>query len=393
MGKITVEQAIIASQPQGSGVFSVFTTKTLHLIRARESYELLQKKHTRNWTRLWHLPKFALAIVVVVVLAIASGTAYATYILWPKPAVHINNVQQNQFGRQEAVIDFEHCHVGKDTSYELKMGVNLPPEELTKILEARCERAQIDTWVDRTLMTHGDFTKVHVIPGGVGTITHIDEHTMTIESPNAPDLPATHTIPTDIQFIIDGSKVDRMQFKVGDPAVYVLRNTYETERGGTLLNTELVAVVKLNLPLDYYTYKQSLITERKPCYGNPDDSCRMGSAVPLYPRGAPLKQLDPDNQLFEIEGKLLTHHGAVFTIQGTSGKIYTVTAPYDVITDHNANYSATYDNIKVAVGDVLKVDYLQHTDADHTAISSRDLSDIVIVIDLLEGKDGPLYKY
>lgn len=90
----------------------------------------------------------------------------------------------------------------------------------------------------------------------------------------------------------------------------------------------------------------------------------------------------------QLHGRIKSIDGTKVTLQARgSTKTFTVDLPYDAISQYNGAGNA----LKVNVGDLMEVDYLQPPDEDHLKVKSSDL----IMFGLLEQTqvDGSVAKY
>jgi hypothetical protein len=59
--------------------------------------------------KLCHLLKFAIMLIAIIALITVSGTAYAIYVLRPKPTVHLESPATYKYGRTEVIASMQNC--------------------------------------------------------------------------------------------------------------------------------------------------------------------------------------------------------------------------------------------------------------------------------------------
>jgi hypothetical protein len=432
MKNYTLEQLLISSIPHIDGINTKFTDTVMsHVRQANRSAMTKAIRHSTAprrsgiFTRLRHLPKIALLLLAVITLLGLTGTAYAIYTLWPKPVINTSPSSKNQFGRTQIIVSFENCVNQQNSTFEIKSKSTLHPDELPKVLQARCEMSEIEKWAQDNKITSdrlsrhrfdgrrttkaGDieeWTALSSVGSKVASLTPA-ALSLTGDEYNTPKEPLTITPET--KYIVDGSAADRKDIKPGDTVMYIKwdRSQYKLRGDSTperpillseILESKVLYVIKVGLPFEYYgPIKQNQIVERKPCYGNPQDSCLDGGSVDLYEdlsvsQGYGSQVVDQSATYRHLQAVIQSHKGNVITVKSSSGRIFTLTLPWDILTAFNTSRSGRYNNVKIGVGDMLDINYIEKTNEHATSLDSRTISDVNFVIDFIR-KDDPIKKY
>jgi hypothetical protein len=155
----------------------------------------------------------------------------------------------------------------------------------------------------------------------------------------------------------------------------------------------------MELPFEYYgPTKQNQLIERMPCIGNPEDSCLDGGGVNLYEKldvhseRYSNKELMEQFQIRRLQAAIQTYNGKLLTVKTSSGRIFTLSLPSDVIATYNTEHSATYNNTKIGVGDMLDITYIELGSERKTTLDATDIQDINYVTDFMY-KSDPIKKY
>jgi len=431
--KVTTEGEIImkdsqfnallaASKPDNYKSNTIFTDAVMSSIQTSEILSSQVRKTSVNkketlFMKLRHLPKFAIVAIAIGVLALLSGTAYATYqLLWNEPKITVSEPTTSVSGRQEVNLSFAEC--GSDnlvSRYELKKKATITIEDVPNVLKAHCELDTIGTWAQNTYphdthMTNFDPTKQSKsVRLNNSFATHIkasSESSITFEGlTKYMEEDKTMTVTPDVKFIADGRYVKSSDISTTDSVMYITSQTsvitpnpgctkQNCSSSGSLESETLLAVVKLKLPFKYYDQLawQSL-TERQTCAGNPNDTCLTGfsGAIDLY-MGSPSTN-SSESSYKEIQGVITSISGASVVIKSSSGTLFTINTPTDVIAAYNTNKAARYyNNQKVVVGSSLVVRYIQKQNENSKTISPKELSSVQLQIELV-GKSDPVRNY
>lgn len=413
--KPTVEQLIIASH-SGHGKNTRFTEVVMVSIKRTAPSGALSTSRSSIWSRLRHLPKFAVIVLALLGLMIASGTAYAIYTLWPKPAVTVTTPEENQFGRSQFSVSLENCAGPNRASYEIKRGSTLQNDEIPKVLQARCERDVIEKWANDAgilddnqrggapkMYQNGEVVEYDRFSYVASMVSVFDEKTIALTGDewNSPKEPLP--IATDAKFYAAGEEVKREDIKVGDAVLFITHDKYqyklrqdpygsESRLHGELIEKVVTHVIKVELPFEYYgPTKQNQIAERQPCHGNPDDTCIQSGGVDLY-ENLNLNIRLTETMMRTVQLTIEKIEGKVITAKSSSGRIFTLTLPQDIIGHYNQFRSSSYNNVKVGVGDMLSVTYVE-SEAEHSLVlNESSIQSIHVVIDFIY-KNDPLKKY
>lgn len=414
--KPTVEQLIIASH-SGHDKNTRFTEAVMVSIKRTTPSGALSTSRSSVWNRLRHLPKFAVIVLALLGLMIASGTAYAIYTLWPKPAVTVTAPEKNQFGRSQFSVSLENCAGSNRASYEIKRGSTLQNDEIPKVLQARCERDVIKKWAGDSglieqdqragtaprMYQNGETVEFDGISHVASVISGFDEKTITLSGDewNSPKEPLP--LAADVKFYSAGEEIKREELKLGDAVLFIAHDKYqykmrqdpygsESRLHGELIEKVVTHVIRVELPFEYYgPTKQNQIAERQPCHGNPDDTCIQGGGVDLY-ENLNLNIRLTETMMRTVQLTIEKIEGKVITAKSSSGRIFTLTLPQDIIGHYNQFRSSSYNNVKVGAGDMLSVTYVEAETEHSLMLNESSIQSIHVVIDFIY-KNDPLKKY
>lgn len=431
MKNVTSEQLFIASSPATDHVMTPFIDAVMSRIQRdaplhRQFPKPLRRKKQSLLQRLRHMPAFALFAIVLLALVAVSGTAYAVIQLWPKPHVELKPAVKNQFGRSQVIASFDNCSdQPKNSTFEIKKGSTLDPKELPQVLQARCEKKEIEKWAnDNKLTSTGldrhmrgstgitkegdieDWGQVSSVASKVVSITP-SALSLTGDEYNSPKEPLVLTSAT--KFIVNGNEAKREDIKPGDAVLFIKWDKRQYKFSSTpvqaepvllgqLIESKVTYVIKVDLPFEYYgPTKQNQIIEREACYGNPDDTCINGGGVDLY------ENLNANKERSDkiVSGEIVTRHlqaviqahaGNVITVKSSSGRVFTLTLPTDILAGFNRTRSAGYGNIKIGVGDTLTIDYQEKANEHTTSLGADKITNVDFAIDFIQ-KSDPVKKY
>lgn len=375
MDKITIEQALIASQT-GSAQNNNFTERVMKSI-----------KNKRRLTLPFNIPskfaKLAMALVAICCAVLTTGATYAAYQLWLNPSVEVQSTSQNQI-----LATFTNCSTTASARYEIKSGSSLSLEEISQILQARCEISAIQSW--RNSQGANDNEQV-MESSEAYLVNSISGSKVSLQSSN---LDKDVTVTNKTQFFVNGISSGADSIQVGDAVFYVELGTYN-QGSGYPTKSDLLAIFKMDLPIEAYSVsKQNLVSERTACLGNPDDFCLADSAsIDVYPRGSEGTSLGGSSgDLYEIQGKILSVSQEGFTLQGSSGALYQIATPLNIIDEFNQKSSSDY-GVSIEVGDQLSVFYNQTSDDNHKIIQASLLSRVTLLMQTGNEKTDAMTKY
>ncbi len=340
-----------------------------------------------------HLPRIAIVAIALGSLVVVSTGAYAAYqLLWAKPEVHVIESKTSVSGRDEALLSTSGCDTANSTRYELKKGATIGVDRISAVVQAHCELQAIENWAQQS---YGDQVRPDLNGLETGSkpiretivVTSMATHLQTKQGSsytfaglNKYGWPeSTLKANNNVMYIVDGKNSTADEIKVGDPVVYVATgNISMTRDQNGSIDTDnnpdrtLVAVIKLSMPFeDYDHFAWQSLSERETCYGNPNEDCVAGGAsIDLY-MGGGNAGISGSTIMKEIQGNVVGLNGNKTSIRSSSGTVFTVTTPTDVVSDYNTNKAARYyNNQKVILGSSISVQYAEDKDAHATEISA-----------------------
>lgn len=416
---------LIAARPDMYDSRIEFTDKVMSAIQSTEILSTRMRKMNVNKKetfimKLRHLPTFVVIAIALGAVLLLGGTTYAIYkTLWKEPTVTVQKPITNQFGRTQVIASLENCgDQSAAATFEIKSGSTLDPSEIHKILQARCEMDIIRNWSGANMLgaggsrqpVEGTSTAVMTMMSPVASkIVSIDATSLALtgDEYNTPKDPLALTAET--QYIVDNqlSTVDKLM--PSDAVVYVEEITSQVvtkktptgySSGGSPISRKTTHVVKVDLPFEYYgPSKQNQIAQREACSGNPQDSCVQTASVDLYEapntvilKPDPLDKNKFTNEMRSVQGVLTEYNGSTLKIKSSSGRLFTLETPSDIVANFNDNRSSNYNNTKVEVGDLIIVSYI--VDKTYTSLSLNSSHIISINLGLsLIYKSDPIKKY
>lgn len=417
---------LVAARPDRYSVKGDFTDRVMVGIRSSEIFSghirrmNVNKKETFIM-KLRHLPKLAIIAIAVGGLVVLSGTTYAAYkLLWERPSVTIQEPTTNQFGRTQVIASFKNCtDQSAATTFEIKAGSTLDPSEIGKILQARCELEALREWSGTNKpprgpnpsmqQTEGTYSQTMRMTSPVASkVVSINETSLALigDQYNTPKDPLVMTDKT--QYIVDNHESTIDQIQPGDTVLYVFDVTYDfvTKKTATGYNTSSTAakevtithLVKVDLPFEYYgPGKQNQISKREACMGNPQDSCVQSAAIDLY-ENYPTEPILPDSNgevpfdSREIQGIVIDHNGTTLKIQSSSGRVFILTTPRDIVYDFNRDRSAEYNNVTIQKGDLLMVRYAVDKSSTSLELGPSEIRSVYVALNMIQ-KGDPIQKY
>ncbi len=247
MKHATIDQLLIASIPVGSD--HVFVERVMLSVRQGKNPFDRALRHTPDaarrtlLARIRHLPKIALIALAILATITITGTAYAAYRLWLSPQARTGSYQEND-NRKAAVIDLKNCKFyGEQATFELKRGSTLKPEEIDKVVQARCELDAISSWAGSTWRTELP-ASIMYSPSAL-TVQDISADNIALLEEGQQQ--QTFALNHETIFIQNGQPALKKAIKKGDSVLTVVRYHYADESGGTPTKSELLALVKSRL--------------------------------------------------------------------------------------------------------------------------------------------------
>lgn len=378
----TFERQLISARPDTSLVNQEFTDAVMEKIAHPEIFASqirsmnVTKKET-FMTKFKQLPRLAIIAIALGGLLLVSGTAYAAYqLFWAKPLVQLDQTGTSPSGREEVRLSLKQCGNVSTQQYELKRDATITADRIPAVVQAQCEIRAIEAWAQETYgepytVPPQDVESYEQLSVFVSMPTRLEskqQDLLTFAALSKYSTAREVFTPTDtVRYINNGQESELSSINQGDPVVYVMKTKMTLTKvgegrfsGGGMPDKELVAVVKLSMPFeDYDQFAWQSIAEREICYGNPNENCVAGGAsIDLYMGGgAPAAE---GAMMKEIQGVVTAIDGKTVSLQGSSGAIYRVTAPTDVIGDYNMNKAAQhYNNQKVVIGSSISAQYYE----------------------------------
>lgn len=398
MNDLEFDALLMAARPSYSRANTDFTDTVMRNIHQPDILSSVVRKISVNKKetlimKLKHLPRIAIVAIALGALVVVSSGAYAAYqLFWAKPAVHVLENKTSVSGREEVVLSTEGCDTMKAKRYELKKGATIGADRVSAVVQAQCELQAIQNWAQQTYADaklpnldtlQPNDTPVKETTVSVSMATHLQSKqsdSLTFASIDKYGFPQT-TLRTDknVKYIVNGKNASLDDIKEGDAVAYVFtRVHFMTRNQNGSIDTDntpnqvLVAVVKLSMPFDDYDqFAWQSLSEREACYGNPNEDCVTGGAsIDLYIGGSSTKVSDT-TLMKEIQGTVVALKGNETLIKSSSGAVYTVTTPTDVISNYNTTKAAQYyNNQKVELGSSIIVKYVEEATAHATDISA-----------------------
>lgn len=417
-----LDRKIIAARPDGYRSSTHFTDAVMAKVRSGEilSSSVRKMNVTKKETfmmKFKHLPAFAIIAIVVASILLVSGGAYAAYqLLWPKPEVRLSEPKTSASGRKEVDISFAQC--GKPNfvaGYELKANATITIDEVPMVVKAHCELDTIEAWGNDTFTSttqkrpydmNEEFDSTTV---RASMATHIksrlDSEVTFVGLTKYGQADKTYSVTSKTRFIADGHEVVASAISNDDPVAYITTeashatpepgcNSQHCSFSSSVPVSTLVAVVKLSMPFQYYDqFAWQSLAERRACMGNASEECLTGyvAGVDLY-QGNPLPKAG-EVDMREVQGVITKIEGASITLRGSSGSLYTVTAPTDIIAVYNSQKAAQYyNNQTVKVGSTLSVSYVEKVNQHAKTIPASSLQSVILRAEII-GKSDPLEAY
>ena len=398
MKDINFDTLLLAAKPDRFSGDAQFTDTVMQKVQDSEILSSTVRTMNVNKKETFimkfkHLPRIAIVAIAVGALVIVSTSAYAAYqLFWAKPEVHILESKTSVSGRDEVILSTSGCDTASSTRYELKKGATIGADRISDVIQAHCELQAIENWANRSygdkampdldsLIIDSKPVKQTIVVASIATHLQAKQgNSFTFAGIDTYGWPKS-TLKADnhVKYIVDGKNSIADKIKEGDPVVYVATGNITMTRsqdGGIDADNHpsrtLVAVIKLSMPFENYDQlaRQSL-SKRETCYGNPNDDCvANGASIDLYTGGGNAG-ISGNMIMREIQGKVVGLNGNKTSIRSSSGTVFTVTTPTDVISDYNTNKAGRYyDNQKVVIGSNISVKYVDDKDAQTTEISA-----------------------
>lgn len=135
------------------------------------------------------------------------------------------------------------------------------------------------------------------------------------------------------------------------------------------------------------------------CMNNKPELCVLSPSVDLYPSPGesmqnPEYKPNDNTTMKEIGGVLVGNSGNTITIKSTTGKLYNITFPVDVISWWSEVRSQHYDGYKISNGEIITVMYLEPLTEHSTEIGPSQIFSSGFAIDPQDKSDtSPIKRY
>lgn len=416
MNDTRLEILLLSARPQ-PGEYSQMTQAVMQQIarevvlrRQLQKHAEKSKKHGLI-ARMRMLHGAGLVIAIVAAAIFITGVAYASVQFVPD-LIRIIHKKQNAVGRIEYdVPGFERCdHSGRPAQdkFEVSPAARLSDDDVEKVLRAKCELMQLDTFVRATWPTYGDHKEwkdgdhiYYARTDVLGKVITIDKQTLTLQNDGGVNPTATYKAFNNQGIVAYNrdQQIDIGTIKPGDFVFSVLRvsevyHSPETLKGqdaGRIMAQSppkplgLIAVVKMSLPEQYYASLQQYVQPVVPCMGNMQERCSNGPdgmMLDIFPRGnefmrnpyarADRGELEPR----EVSGQVTAINEQSLTLKASSGTVYTVAIDKSVVDSYNTGVAPSYDygdEALVRSGSWISVAYKQKPGEDHKHIAVPDI--------------------
>lgn len=221
-------------------------------------------------------PAYLMALFVITLVAL-SGISYATYRLWIAPQVSVMDTERNDRGNQEFTLSLQNCNFG---ATGLEATKEMDVDEVDKHAHAECERSAVQDWARTEWKYITESTTLST--SSVSTFDYTDHDTIFFSEGYIKEA----TISQDTKVIIDGVEGRFSDIERGDTIILVERLHYGPERGHPM-NREVLALVKVALPLKYYDLSnQARLRRQFTCFGTLEQ-CVDHPMIEVYSTGTP----------------------------------------------------------------------------------------------------------
>ncbi len=379
MRHIAIEQILIAATPAHTPDKN-FTNVVMSRI---DTASYVRPAKRGLFTQFKHLPRFAVAIIAVAMLALVSGSTYAVVTTLNQPKVEVKQSSVNESGRRQFDAEFTGCETQKNnTTYEIKKGSTLTDDDIAKTLQARCEMDAIQAWITlhNSELTK-DYPNSHI--GSpyffsstiIGALTEKDV-TFTNE---AGAYSSTYQLAGNTKFFVDGIETGRSALQKGDAILPIVRFAYDAADKAKPAQVDVTALFKLSLPRNYYQFQaQEMIDVRADCAGNPDVTCvsvRGSATIITYGGGMP--NMQNTREMRVVQGTLTGMTATTLTIQTVpNNRTYTVAMPAYAVDTFNKTATAP-----VAIGDHIQVYYLEDANVHDLTIPYSSMTSISLMME------------
>lgn len=410
-----------------------FTTNVVSRLEGQPHGRSWHERSQELYMKFNQLPRFAALAIIAAGVSTLGGATYAAY-QWLAPLVTINDVkEQNDDNRREYSVTIENCGVVRGGTpisngvkhFEVSPKAGLTDVQVQKVIKDTCTyQAAFEFSQAQWTTPHKDIKDMSPAKAetlfelanrpGTGTITGLTPTSFTLTTTIYTQLPEQHfgvnqstLTENKTTYFPEGKKVSYTYnldaeytywqgktqlapggLKVGD-VVYVANITDDATVDGLIkvdLDTDYVLGPLLGNPAI-----AGPVFELVACDKTPEYLCRSKNNLfshtdlvylaSQYSERAPGEHIrdaseyirtdiPEDGSMFHsVEGRILSIDGNSFKIRsrGTARDI-TVTLGYDAFKEFNDLHEH-----KIAVGDMVEVDYFQKNGEDPTNITSKDV--------------------
>jgi hypothetical protein len=366
---------------------TLFTDRVMKRLSTNPLWMMALLRHSRAM----------LVVLVVALLALATGSAYAIATLWQH--THVNLTPSTSTSGRRAYDVQSQCtdnSVAENTKIEVKNSMKLTDTQVASALNASCEYEAIGGWVWNTWPN--DFTHLDTqTPNYVSHFVYYQLSDPSVVSSVSPGTISATTIdgtrldknlPSDVRVVSDGKDTNLQSIKPGSMVAIVSQFTVDEKNDSTCTPSsctrsaenskrteKVVAVVGLSYEATDYTNGKGIFA-MMPCDNNPVDACPHPDTETVFFRQGYETVAHANTQ--STAGRLLSHDPTQFVILTSSGRKVTVHTDHDIFASFAA--STRNDGFTVATGDMLEVSY-GHYQHDHLAtdIPSDNLLTVLLI--------------
>lgn len=421
MSKLTFEQKIIAARPDGFKINQKFVNSTMRAIKHSNNPESFISSFINNsnepkkglFMKLKKLPATSLIALIFLTLVLTSGAVYAAVRYLPD-LLKITEKNETSRGTTEYFVsEFENCLMPFDAKvkkFELKKDApDLSDEEVTKIIQAKCELTVVNDlvkniWPEYTYKDPADGSindylasverPIHFKNIDNGVInTYYD-----VEGEYEQSSPIAKT--PELKAYFSGRQIPVSNIKHGDTVILIAKSDVKNNKEGLGAPTEYIGIIKLTLPFEYYEEKQLLLTDLNECIGNPGELCPNTGGIDVYPAGEGMGGneelvIDRSKENREISGKIVNIKSDSIEVKSSSGSIYLIIAPYNAFADYNSVHAQKHvdGDAKLKIGSHVNIRYYKIKGQSSKKIVPSEIEQISLLIDAVDYKEQPLKQY
>lgn len=350
-----IDALISSAQPTPTS-HSAFTKKVMQAITSTP-----HRSHT-SWRQLFSLRRqlsFASIAALLISALLVSGAAYATYKLWLAPAVTLEETRENDRGNREFLFSLDNCD--SVAGYEATEAIS--DDEAEKMIQARCERLAVDQWASTKWKKHETHSTLSV--HNTSTFSHFDGNTAYFTDGYIKEASLTD----DTLFLTEGQVAGRDDINYGD-TVLLVQKLYYDEDYGHPIDRDTLALVKVNMPREYYDLSnEAKLRQQHSCMGT-DELCVDHPMIDVYRSDTPGDAV--------LQAKIIDIQGELLTLEARSGTIYTLELPRHIIdTFNNERAPQHFPGHAIEIGRYIDMAFTKNPEAP-TEILFKDISILYI---------------